>query len=355
MIDLQFNYPILEGQYDEFAKHIRDAVAASPGWMELPPYGGGESHRRAAAEWLSRGGTKIDAGRVMLAAGGHSGVMATLLTAGLRGTAVAVEKLTYPGFKLQAEALGIELVACEIDKHGIVPQSLEEAARRKKISSVYVMPTVHNPTGSVQPIERREEIVEIARKYDFTIIDDDAYRFCEAEAPPSYAHLAPERSYFIESFTKPYAPAMKVAFVAFPPEKSAAMEAALRCVSSGAPALFAEVACRLIRSGDMEHLLIAKRQEGAARQELAREELEGLSFTAHPTSFHVWIDLPKDRSSDEVAERLKTDGILATAGRFHAATSAVQTNSMRVALGAVRDMNELRLGLRRVKEHIVQG
>jgi DNA-binding transcriptional MocR family regulator len=351
LTDLQFNYPILAEQQEQLSGHIAAAMKDSSKWMELPPYGGYTEHREAAAEWLSRGQEAVPASRVMLAAGGHNAVMASMLVAGLRGRKIATDPITYPGFRMQASWQGSELVTCDGDKHGMKPESLEHAAKQGA-AAVYLMPTVHNPMGIVMPMKRRQEICEVAAKHSLTILDDDAYGFCEAKPPSHFATLAPERSYFIQSFTKPYAPAMKLAFVVFPAGQESAMAQALRALSSGASALFAEAAIRLMRSGEMKKLLAKKREEAVVRQRIAASAFDGLKTVAHPTSFHVWIELPETKSSDAIAATLEKEGILVSSSRSYSARDDVKSNGMRVALGAVRDLDALRKGLTRVREVI---
>lgn len=279
-------------------------------------------------------------------------MMTALLVAGLGGKEIATDRLTYPGFKLQASFIGSPLVPCEMDGDGMLPDSLERAAVDEKVSAVYLMPNVHNPMGTVMPEKRRREICMVAERHGLVIIDDDAYGWCEAEPPVNFATLAPERSFFVHSFTKPYAPAMKLAFIVFPEGRGAAMDNALRSLSSGAPALFVDVAARLIHNGEMEKLLEAKRDEAVVRQRIAAEAFVGLNTKAHPTSFHVWIELPDSRSADDVAAALKSEGILVSSGSGYAARADVRSNGMRVALGAVRDLGTLQTALRGVREVI---
>jgi DNA-binding transcriptional MocR family regulator len=352
LTDLQFNYPILPEQREQLSMYIQEAMKVSSNWVELPPYGGYEEHREAAARWLSRSEESFPSDRVMIAAGGHCGVMASLMVGGLRGKKIAADAMTYPGFKMQASWMDATLIPCECDELGMIPESLEHAAKNDQAAGVYLMPTVHNPLGIVMPLERRKQLCEVARRHNLVIIDDDAYGFCEAKPPASFASLAPERSYFVHSFTKPYAPAMKVAFVVFPEGKAKEMASALRALSSGAPALFVEVAARLIRSGEMELLLEAKREEAVTRQKIAAEAFAGLKTTAHPTSFHVWIELPESKSSDAIGRTLESEGILVSPSSGNAARDDVKSNAVRVALGAVRDLGALKAALKRVREAI---
>ena len=129
------------------------------------------------------------------------------------------------------------------------------------------------------------------------------------------------------------------------------METALRSVSSGATSLFAEVVVRMIRTGEMEQLFAEKREEAKRRQAMATEVFKGLKTKAHPTSFHVWIELPKNIPSGELAARLAAEEAVVSASKG-AAVGDAEVNGIRVALGAVRDLNELKTGLLRVRAAI---
>jgi len=352
VVDLQINYPVLGGQRVELSRHLREALDESSEWMTPAPYGGLEKHRKIAAEWMSREGAPISTSRVMISAGGHIAVMAALLAAELRGRKIAVDRITYPGFKEQAAALGAVLVPCEMDERGMTAESLERAAKEHGAAAAYLMPTVHNPLGIVMPMERRRQICEVAARHNLVLIEDDAYRFCEANPPATFATLAPERSYFVESLTKPIAPVMKVGFLVFPEDRAVAVTTALRMLANGAPVLLAEVATRLIASGDLDRLLAAKRAEAKVRQRIAAEIFAGLDVTAHPTSFHLWLELPERQSADAIAATLNREEVLVSPSSESVAAADVRANGMRVALGAIRDLNDLRKGLERVRKVI---
>ncbi len=346
-----------------FSRLIREVVdAKGVELLEAPPDGGTEEQRITAAAWLSSNGLAfgkevieeeiIEKERVVLCAGGHHAVMLSLLTLGLKGSRVAVDELTYGNFKTQAASLGIELLPCAGDGQGMGPAALANAHKNHNVEAVYLMPTVHNPLGTVMPEVRRREICEVARRHDLTIVDDDAYRFTNANPPPSFASLAPERAFSVWSFSKPVAPVMKLGFLTFPQQYTDTLLEMLKVTTSGAPAMFAEIGDRLIRSGELELLLRAKREEGARRQKMAREILQSIEILAHPTSFHLWIPLPEHRPAHAVAQRLEADGVLVSSSDAFRATPAVKANGIRVALGAVRDLATLQRGLERVRDVI---
>ena len=353
MIDLQLNYPILREQEEQFAGLLREVSAAEPCQvMESGPCEGSDEHRRIAAAWLSRDGNVVPKERVLLCVGGHHAVMVSLLALGLSGKTIAVDPLTYGHFKTQAASLGIRLSPCAGDEQGMKPGELASAAESQGLKAVYLMPTVHNPLGTVMPEGRRREICKVAQDHDLLILDDDAYNFMEAHAPPSFALLAPERGFSVWSMTKPIAPSIKLAFLTFPEAYAEKLTSMIRITSSGASAILAAMAAKLIERGAMASLLTAKREDAAQRQQLARSILAGLNLQGHPTSYHLWIDLPENQPANTIADQLRSDGILVSSSDAYRATAEVKVNGLRLALGGVRSRDTLREALAQVRDRV---
>jgi DNA-binding transcriptional MocR family regulator len=354
LIDLQLNYPILQGQDELFARLSSEVLAdKASSMMELPPYGGDADQRQVAAKWLSRNQYEIPKERVLFCTGGHHAIIVVLLGLGLRGSKIAVDPLTYGNFKTQAQSLGIELIPCAGDNNGMIPSALAQAAANHDLRAVYLMPTVHNPLGIVMPEDRRLEICRVASEHNLFLLDDDAYNFLEANSPPSFAALAPERAFSVWSFSKPFAPVMKFSFLTFPQQYEEKLTSMIRVTSSGAPGIFAEMATRLIQSHELTSVLVRKREEAARRQKLARSILEGLDLQAHETSYHLWIKLPSDKPANRVVEQLRSDGILTSSSDAYRATQEVKVNGLRIALSCVRDVAILHEALQKVRERLM--
>jgi DNA-binding transcriptional MocR family regulator len=89
------------------------------------------------------------------------------------GDTVLLQHLTYPG------ALGVfrscqgTCVGIRMDEEGLCIDVLERILRHRKPKLLYIVPTFHNPTGTVLIAERRRHLVELARDNGFLIIEDD--------------------------------------------------------------------------------------------------------------------------------------------------------------------------------------
>jgi len=354
LIDLQLNYPILEGQEELFARLSGQVLAEkTKSIMELPACGGEDEQRQIAATWLSRDHYEVSKERVLFCTGGHHAIMVVLLGLGLKGSRIAVDPLTYGNFKTQALSLGMELIPCAGDENGMRPDALRQAISTYGLRAVYLMPTIHNPLGIVMPKVRRDEICQVASERDLFILDDDAYNFLNENPPPSFAALDPERGFSVWSFSKPFAPVMKLSFLTFPQRYREQFASMIRVTTSGAPALFAEMAITLIQSGALASLLRRKREEAARRQKLARSILEGLDLQGHSASYHLWITLPPDKPAHRIVQQLRFDGVLTSSSDVFRANKGVKANGLRIALGCVRDPTILQEGLRKVRDRLI--
>ena len=91
------------------------------------------------------------------------------------GDVVAVELPTYIGGTSSFYARSARLAGVQQDDGGIVPESLEEVARKNRPKLLYVIPNFQNPSGRLMSQRRRDRVLEIAREHDFLIIEDDPY------------------------------------------------------------------------------------------------------------------------------------------------------------------------------------
>src|SRR5580658_1340270 len=149
VIDFQFNYPLLGTEAALIATALRKHSAEQVARQSETTFAGTAKHREVAASYLSRKDFTVPASRVLLCAGGHAGIAIALASASLEGAAIAVDALTYPHFRAMAEERGIKLIGCAGDNDGMLPQALAEAVGTHGVKAVYLMPTVHNPLGTV--------------------------------------------------------------------------------------------------------------------------------------------------------------------------------------------------------------
>jgi 2-aminoadipate transaminase len=146
-----------------------------------------------------------------------------------RGDVVAVEGPTYLGAIQAFRSFEAELVAIPMDEHGLEVDELERRlADGQRPKLVYTIPDHQNPAGVSLSRERRELLVELARRYGFLIIEDVAYRELgfDDETEPSLWALAPDVVLQAGTTSKSLFPGVRLGWAVAPAEVSAELVSA---------------------------------------------------------------------------------------------------------------------------------
>lgn len=347
LIDISYNFPALESDHAIFAEVLAE-LAAEPqlarrlGYLLGP---GQDPHRAAAAEWLAQTGLEVPPEEVVITCGAQHAMFLAATALTRPGEVILTEALTYYGIKSIAEALERQLHGVAMDEQGLLPESLEAAIRSSGARVLYCIPTLQNPTTSILPAARRREVVEICRRHDVTIIEDDIYSFLLDKPVTPLTALAPERSFYATSLSKCVAPGLRIGFLRAPLAYQDKINTALRASTLMPSGFMAEVAARLIRSGKARQAAANKRREAAARQRMAREILPAHHLVTHPQSFHAWLTLPRPWRHEDFAAEARRRGVLVGSARVFAVGRQPVPHAIRLCLHAAPNHAQLRSGL----------
>ena len=350
MLDLNFNYPSLPGQADLLRTALRQLALSGDleALLRYQPHAGRQHERAAVARHLLSRGLTVEADQVLLVSGAQHGLAVTLMALLKPGDVIAVDALTYSGFKVLAETLHLEMLAIPLTASGPDLDHLHSLCRKHPVCAVYSMPTVHNPLGWVMSLEQREQLVAIARQHNLMIIEDAAYAFLAEHAPPPLATLAPERTVYVGGFSKSVATGLRVGFVSAPAAWVKALERSIMATTWNVPGVMSAIAVAWLDDGTVAQLEAQKRQDARARQALAAQVLKGLTYISHPSSYFLWLPLAEEARADQIAMTLQRENIaVSTAEPF--AVSAHVPHALRLALGSV-DMTALREALLAVRK-----
>ncbi|KAF9885521.1 hypothetical protein FE257_012849 [Aspergillus nanangensis] len=115
------------------------------------------------------------------------------------GDLVLIETPAYPGVVGFLRADGHHIVEVPSDAHGLDPVALERTLAEWPVHSsprpkvLYTTPTGSNPTGQSCTEARKAAILRCAKRFNFMILEDDAYYFLNFEAKKAPSYLALER------------------------------------------------------------------------------------------------------------------------------------------------------------------
>ncbi len=348
-VDLSMNFPLhsLDPDLAPALRRLADRPDVS-GLLRYQPSEGTRAHRETGAEWARTFGVPASADDVVVCAGAQHALTAVMGTVAAPGDTVLTEELTYPGVKGVAGLLHLKLSPVAMDREGILPDAVEAACRQRRPKAIYLSPTLQNPTTSVLSEERRRALVDIARRYELRILEDDVHRRLVPDPPPAIASLAPERTFFVAGTSKSVAGGLRVAFLVTPPGQRPRVAPAVWASVWVVPPLCVEITRQWIADGTAERTVERKRAEARRRQEIARRALGGHRYRAHPDGLYVWLELPPPWTSATFAAAARGRGIGVTPSEVFRVDDTPGPAAVRVCLGAVDDREVLRGALTRL-------
>ncbi|AMV52999.1 PLP-dependent aminotransferase family protein [Klebsiella pneumoniae] len=352
VVDLNFNYPSLPDQGDALREALRLLAMAGDidSHLRYQPHAGRLAERDIIARHLTCQHFAPDAENVLIVNGAQHGLAVTVMGLLRPGDVVAVDALTYSGFKVLAALYHLELAAIPCRPEGPDLRALHTLCQQRRVRAVYTMPTLHNPLGWVLNTGQRQALADLARQHDLLIIEDAAYARLVSRPPPPVVSYAPERTVYVTGFSKNIATGLRVGVVISPPRYRPEIERAIRATTWNTPTLISSLICAWIEDGTVARFETQKRQDARQRQQVAREVLCGLPVVSHPDSYFVWLPLGEESRADRLANALMERRIsVSTAEPF--CVSATIPQALRIALGSV-PFDSLRPALLSVRDAV---
>lgn len=239
----------------------------------------------------------------------------------------------------------IELCPIPMDEHGLIPAVLESQLEQlrfvgKQPAFLYTIPNFHNPTGTTLPLERRVEIVRLARQYKLLIVEDDVYRDLYFGQPPPatfYALADGQGVFSIGSFSKTLSPGLRLGWLV-------SDEAAIgRCVECGTTQMggganpftahiVGEYCARGYWEAHIERLRVNyKQRRDILLAALARYMPAEVTWTQPDGGFFVWLRLPKDIFAPQVKRAALEQGVSLASGEGFFINTADGEHNLRLA------------------------
>ena len=164
-------------------------------------------------------GVRCGADDVLILSGSGQGIdlVNQLLLA--PGDTIIMEEFTYGGALRQMKRAGVSIHGAPLDAQGIRIDALSNLldglkAKGVRPKYIYTIPTIQNPTGSILPLERRRQLLDLAKRHGVAIFEDECYAdlIWAGGAPPAIYSLDPSAVVHIGSFSKTLAPALRVGY-----------------------------------------------------------------------------------------------------------------------------------------------
>lgn len=309
------------------ARAYRTAVlsaARTNGFQYRDPLGSPTLRESIATMLKNQRGLAVSAENICITRGSQNGLFLTMQLLINPGDAVIVEELTYEPAVAACQAMGAKLVAVPLDEGGIDTDAVEAACRRQPVRAVFVTPHHQFPTTVALRPERRLKLLELARQFNFAIIEDDYDHEFHFDSQPllPMAGYAPSRVIYLGSLSKLLLPALRIGYIAAPAPVIRGLAHLVSLTDGMGNTLTENAAAELIDSGELRRHARKVRQVYSDRRAAFAREItavfgDDVAFRVPDGGLAFWLRFRTDM--DRMEARAAEMGLRFASSRSFAA------------------------------------
>ena len=349
LLDMSILKPVMDHAHEEAMQKTLRAMARS---LPRAVMGGfredhGPTGSSAARRWLTLCGLDLE-GMAMLPTNGNTSAMTVaLMTAAQPGDLIVSEDIGHHTLRPLARFLGMRLQGVRVDAGGICPEALEQVCSKESVKAIYLIPNGANPLAFTMSQSRRAAVIEVARRHDVLIIENQAWGPLQDAPPPPLAALAPERVLYFTSLTKCLLPGLRVGYLVVPSHLSASAANRHMATSWMATQLMTQIADRWIEDGTAETLLNRQQLALRDRADFAANVFRGRDMRTSPNGLHIWLPCHDTQEETTQAEAIRQVGVAVAKGASFAIGPLDRHPGLRIAIGG-QSFPEFARGIRMI-------
>ncbi|MDV2977976.1 UNVERIFIED_CONTAM: PLP-dependent aminotransferase family protein [Actinomycetes bacterium ARC8] len=274
------------------------------------------------------------------------------------GDTVLCEDPTYVGALNTFEAYQVTARPVGTDENGLIPSALRERiaelrAAGERIKFLYTIPNFNNPSGITLAAERRQEIVEICREAGILILEDNPYGMLRYEGTPAptLRSLDTENVIYMGSFSKIFAPGLRIGWAAVPTHLFRRFYLAGEAVALCPPTLNQMIISAYLNEHDWKGQItkyndLYRSRRDAMLAALAKYLPAGVTHTHPEGGFFIWLTLPEGIDTYALLQQGVKAGVIFIPGAAFS-PSGEASNKLRLAFCSV-DEETIAEGVRRL-------
>ncbi|MBL8985478.1 MAG: PLP-dependent aminotransferase family protein [Gemmatimonadetes bacterium] len=279
------------------------------GYLQYGAEQGDGYFRAALASFLTAShGTEVGPDALFVTAGASQGLDLVSTLFAPPGSTICVEE---PSYFLALRVLadhGFRIVGLPTDAQGLLVDGLEQRLAALRPALLYLIPTFQNPTGATLPPDRRDRVVDLARRYGTLVVADEVYHCLgyDGAAPASFGrHVDGGGVLSLGSFSKILAPGLRLGWIHSDPPTVRRLVGCGLLDSGGGLNPFASAVVRSVLELDLlrphiDHLRATFRARIAAMAEALRRHLPDADFERPAGGYFFWVRLPNGLDAERV-------------------------------------------------------
>jgi 2-aminoadipate transaminase len=340
--------------YQRLQEASKIAWAEASDALDYGELAGYKPLRELICERMSAHGIRATPSEVAITNGSQQGIDIICRLFTDQGDTVIVEGPTYLGALQAINPFEVNYLPIPVDDEGLDVEALSQAlaSSRKMPKLIYTIPTFQNPTGITMSRRRREALLELARRYDILVVEDDPYGeifFDETPPEPPLRALDPEVVY-LGTFSKTVAPGLRVGWMTAPNEIITLSLAAREASDIHGDRILTRTTYHAAIDFLDEHLVDSRafyrRRRDIMLNALAEYMPPDVTWVGPRGGFFVWVTLPDGLAADDMLSFAADRGIVYLPGSWFYPNQE-ERSSLRLSYSSLTD-DELVEGVRRL-------
>jgi len=261
-------------------------------------------------------GVSADEEDIIITAGGQQALDLLAKTFIDPGDTIITEAPSYTGALNAFNAYEANIIGIPIDKDGIivseVEKKLDELSKQKtRVKFIYVVPSFSNPSGTTISFKRRKDLLDLAKKHNTIIIEDNPYGMLryEGKAIPTIKELDSKGDnrnvIYISTLSKLFAPGFTIGWIVAPhlvlEKLTLGVQSAVLCNSTFSQRIAYEYfSDPSWKNNITEFIKIYKNRRDTMFSAL-EENLSGIGTWSKPKGgFFIWLKIPDFLNTKEI-------------------------------------------------------
>ncbi|ABR49294.1 putative transcriptional regulator, GntR family [Alkaliphilus metalliredigens QYMF] len=266
--------------------------------------------------------TEID--NIQVISGAQQGI--DLIAKGILnyGDTVIVESPSYTGAIAAFRSRGAKIVDIALEEDGILLEELEKKIIIHRPKLIYIMPNFQNPTGISYSGEKKQKILEICRKYQVVVVEDDylsELNFYSMNNQTLKAIDVHQQVIYIKSFSKIFMPGLRLGFLVIPSRFYDQLIVAKHSSDISTPGLLQRAFALYLEKGIWQGHLSYMEEQYKERfdcmvQSLKREMPKEVQCLLPKGGVNFWLTLPQGISPKKLYEEALKENIVFAPGHL---------------------------------------
>jgi len=242
--------------------------------------------------------------KTLITTGGQQGIDLTAKVMCNEGDVVICEKPSFIGALNSFKANGAIPVQIDMESDGVCIEKLEKALiEHKNAKIIYLIPTFQNPSGSTMSLEKRKAVLELAKKYEIIIFEDNPYgelRFRGDEIPTIKSMDKDGFVVYCSSFSKIISPAIRIGYISAPLEIVSKVVVAKQ-VNDVQSNMYFQIICDLFLEKfnideHIEKIRVLYKDKCLLMLDEMRKKFDrlGIKYTSPDGGLFLWCTLPEN-------------------------------------------------------------